>query len=265
MFRQLPRLPALVLLLAVVLTGCSKVKWVGTKNNAERTWYSTGEFAGSTLRGKVLAVGGVILRDRAALDEFCAIDVARRDLTYEVQNQLWAPTLNAAIGRLAPDVEVRLWPHAMGRVVPEALEATYETYAVGALLQPRILRAWADSLPGVDYLALARIDATWLDGTGQSDWSLVEGLGRVVVATLDIYDLATQQSVWSHAEQKHVVGGRLTAPGENADSADRTRPDWKGVDRLGSARLAGGRHGACPPSRRPVATASNSGSRSWFA
>jgi len=223
-----------ILLAGMSVSACSNTKWVATSNNAERSLYSDPGFGFQAMKGKTLAVGGMVLADGAALDEYCDIGVSRRQLTYEVQAGLWSPQLNSAVMNLTPEVEIQYWHTVQNAAPAELVEATHSTVAHHGIIKPNIMQDWAKILPEADYLALARIDNTWLDGTGQSDWSRAEGLGRVVVITLDICDLRQGRSVWSYEVQKHVWSRDSgAATGEKEDTGGMS-----GVEDHGTTQTA---------------------------
>ncbi len=197
-----------LLLLPLLLAGCTGLRPGSTPNNDERVWFSDPAFEKSGLQGKKLAVGGVLLRNGAPLDRFAGLEVPRFELTCDLQAELWSSSLDGALIALTPQTELEYWAGTIQRVDPEVVDATYGVYARRSLLKPDLLAHWAEALPGVDYLAFARIEDTWLDNTGQSPWARSAGMGRVVAVTLDIYDLKEGRSVWSGMNQRHQTEGR---------------------------------------------------------
>jgi hypothetical protein len=229
----------LFILIALSFPGCGNTKWAATSNNDERDLYSAPGFSFKSMEGKTLAVGGVVLRDGAPLDEFCDIGVSRRHLSYEVQADLWSPALNSAVLALTPEMDIQFWHSVNNATPPELVEATHGILAHQGIIKPHILQDWARSLPTADFLALVRIDDTWIDGTGQSDWSRSKGLGRVVVVTLDIYDLHEGHSVWSYEVQKHVWGrDKGAATAEEGGNQNQGAGGMHGVDDQGTTKSA---------------------------
>ncbi len=226
--------------LLTFISGCGKTRWVATHNNDDRAWYVAPGFDFSAMKGKALAIGGVVLRDGSRLDEFCEIGVSRRNLTYEVQADLWSPLLNTAAIRLTPEVTISHW-HSVQAHTPDPLrEATHGVFAHRGVIKPHLVQEWSAQLPDADYLALVRIEDTWLDSTGQSDWARATGMGRVLALTLDIYDLHEGVSVWSHMVQKHVfssVRGSATDKPRGRSSDQSTAPP-KTVDQMGTTTNA---------------------------
>lgn len=202
--------------------GCSN-RWVATPANDDIGGYVAPGFGFGTMRGQTLAVGGVVLYRGVRLDEFCAVDVPPRDLTVSIQADLWTPLLVEAATRLAPEVEIIGWAPVLTQVPERLREETYIDLATRTSIQPKLLNEWSAALGRANYFMLGRIENTWPDATGQSDWTLGAGTrGRVAVVTLEVYDLKSGQAVWTRQLQRHVTIG---APRGEDDRDARNVPD----------------------------------------
>ena len=172
------------------------------------------DFDPAVLDEGVMAVGGFVASTRLLADYPTEKDAPPAgDLL--AQSDAWAPLLYAAFLAEVPQLTVWPWPTVQGVLTDSTLVDDLAIFARGGLLRPAQLEPMARALPGVRYLALARLDGNEIslhepagsvtrnqrDHDGR-DLHTNEGVvslttRRRVTVTLDLYDLQTGRSLWA--------------------------------------------------------------------
>jgi len=231
------KMSATLVLATLILAGCTS-----TGGKVE-TAYTEPDFSTADLREGSLAIGGVVLGDKVEVDAHAGIPAM---FSTDDQSLEWGPALAAGVMTKAPDVTLMSYVAVRDQVPAGFLANIQGTYARRGLIKPEALTRVAENLPGTNWLLLARVDASILEGesvyegkstqggqsvnSGSSDQTdlgtlphetgeverevgMFGTVGRTVRMTLDIYDLRQQRSVWTGSVERHhkAPGGPRTA------------------------------------------------------
>lgn len=214
-----------------VLTSCILLAFLGFNfgcGTQERwTSYKDDGFKPSVLRKEPFAMGGVVLHSSISLDKFAGVDFAPEELTPMIQANLWTPlfaqVFHDKFDRF-PDVD---WFHFTSKVPYETQEELLAIQASYSLVTPEILDVCHRSLPGIRYLLMGRIDGVELDARSHFGSGLFSS-GRLVIMTLDIYDLDLGRSLYTHSVEYYDSGPKR-ASYDDIDRAVRVQlPDSSG-------------------------------------
>ncbi len=205
------RLIALIILLPLVLAGCS-----GRVTNQSQVE----DFNLDTMLGWPWAIGGVVLNPRLDPDRVAQKELHSLADPWHAVSDEYSPLLYGGFVERAPQMELWTFASVFGQVPEPALKALQDGFARSQILGASDFSPISSAMPRIRYLVLGRIDGTEIDtyqdaATKEEDQRVKDGrnphggslnrsltVRRIVNMTMQVYDLRDGQMMWSGSVER---------------------------------------------------------------